>query len=125
MNPSFEPSFRHFHNDIERYLKSEGKCEKNEHGQTVFHGYYEAFPEMFRAYIDENALAPLVEEFRKWNWEWHYDDHLLELTLALQQARDWPLLKELWAAVVASAEPTTTRPRRLRRPFPKRSRKSW
>ena len=56
---------------------------------------------MFRTYIDEGAFAPLVAEFRKWKWEWDYDEHLLELTSRLQEKRDWPLLKELWVAVVA------------------------
>jgi uncharacterized protein YdeI (YjbR/CyaY-like superfamily) len=43
----------------------------------------------------------LVAEFRKWNWEWSYNDYLLELSSGLQQEKDWPLLKDLWAAVVA------------------------
>ena len=60
-------------------------------------GYQAAFALMFRTYMEKEAFTPLVAEFRKWNWEWGYDDHLLTLTLALHQARDWPLLKELWA----------------------------
>ena len=85
MNGSFTPSFQHFHKDVERYLKSEGKCEKNEHGQTVYRGYPAALAQMFRTYIEKEAFAPLVAEFRKWNWEWSYDDYLLELTSGLQQ----------------------------------------
>jgi hypothetical protein len=42
MNRSFAPSFQHFHKDVERYLTSEGKREKNEHGQTVYRGYQAA-----------------------------------------------------------------------------------
>jgi hypothetical protein len=70
------PSFQHFQKDIERYLRNLGKAEKNEHGQTVYRGYDSAQSEMFRAYVENQALAPLVEEFRKWNWEWGYGDYL-------------------------------------------------
>ena len=28
MNGSFKPSFRHVHDDVERYLKSEGKTDR-------------------------------------------------------------------------------------------------
>ena len=101
MKTSFTPTLQHFHKDVESFLKSEGKCEKNEHGQTVFRGYPAALEEMFRTYMEKEAFAPLVAEFRKWNWEWGYDDHLLEITSGLQQKRDWPLLKDLWGAVVA------------------------
>jgi hypothetical protein len=101
MNESFTPSFRHFHNDIERSLKSEGKCEKNEHGQTVYRGYQAALDQMFRTYIEHEAFPPLVAELRKWNWEWGYNDYLLELSSRLRQQEDWPLLRDLWAAVVA------------------------
>jgi hypothetical protein len=101
MERSFTPSLQHFHKDIESYLKSEGTVEKNEHGQTVYRGYPAALALMFRTYMDNEALAPLVTELRKWNWEWNYSDYLLDLTAALQRKGDWPLLKELWAAVVA------------------------
>ena len=85
MNRPFTPSFQHFHKDVEHYLKRDGKCEKNEHGQTVYRGYPVALALMFRTYMEEDAFAPLVAEFRKWNWEWNYDDHLLALTLAFNK----------------------------------------
>jgi hypothetical protein len=68
MNEAFTPSFQHFQKDIERYLKSEGKCERNEHGQTVYRGYQTALSQMFREYIEKDAFEPLVAEFRTWNW---------------------------------------------------------
>ena len=86
----FAPSFQHFQNDIERSLKSEGKTEKNEHGQTVYRGYPAAVDRMFRAYIENDAFEPLVAEFRKWNWEWNYDDYLMELSARLQESENWP-----------------------------------
>jgi len=101
MNRSFAPSFQHFHEDVERYLKSEGKCEKHAIGQTVYRGYQAAVALMFRTYMEKKAFVPLVAEFRTWNWEWSYDDYLSELTSGLQHTGDWPLLKELWAGVVA------------------------
>jgi len=101
MNQSFAPSFQHFQKDVERCLKSAGKCEKNEHGQTVYHGYQAALLAMFHAYLEQKAFAPLVTEFRKWNWEWDYGDYLLDLTARLHASSDWPLLQELWTAVVA------------------------
>ena len=101
MSRSFAPSFQHFQKDIESCLKSKGQVEKNERGQMVYRGYQGELTRMFRTYVNEGALAPLVAEFRKWNWEWGYDEHLLELTSRLQEKRDWPLLKELWVAVVA------------------------
>ena len=120
MTRSFAPSFQHFQKDVERYLKSEGKCEKNEHGQTVYRGYQAALAQMFRAYIEREAFAALVEEFRKWNWEWNYDDHLLELTSRLQQARDWPLLEKLWAAVVAKRRTNYNKTRKAQKAFPEK-----
>ena len=101
MTEPFSPGFRHFQKDIERLLESEGKCEKNEHGQTVFRGYQAAVDQMFNLYIEHGALAPLVEEYRKWNWEWGYNDQLLVLTRRLQEACNWRLLKQLWAGVIA------------------------
>lgn len=101
MTKPFTPSLQNFQKDIERYLKSQGKCEKNEHGQIVFRGYPDALALMYRTYLDKGALTPLVEHFRKWNWEWNYDDHLIELTARLQKDRNWPLLKKLWAGVIA------------------------
>ena len=73
MIKSFAPSFQHFQKDIERFLKSEGKCEKNEHVQMVYRGYQAAVDQMFHAYLAQEAFAPLVDEFRKWNWEWDYE----------------------------------------------------
>jgi len=84
---SFAPSFQHFQKDIERFLKSEGKCEKNEHGQMVYRGYQAAVDHMFHAYLAQEAFAPLVDEFRKWNWEWDYDRYLLDLVAGLQGHR--------------------------------------
>ena len=118
MNRPFAPTFQHFHKDIERYLKGEGKCEKNEHGQTVYRGYQAAVAGMFRTYMDEEAFAPLVAEFRTWNWEWQYDDYLFELTSGLQRRGDWPLLKELWAAVVAKRRTNYNKTRTAQRAVP-------
>lgn len=118
MSPSFRPSFQHFQRDIERRLKSEGRCEKNEHGQTVFHGYETALREMFRAYLDEGALAPLVAEFRTWNWEWNYNDYLLDLTARLRATKNWPLLKDLWAAVVAKRRTNYNKTKKARKVAP-------
>jgi hypothetical protein len=118
MNRSFTPSFQHFLQDIERYLASEGKCEKNEHGQTVYRGYQAALSGMFRDYVEKEAFAPLVAEFRKWNWEWGYNDYLLELTKCLQEARQWPLLKELWAAVIAKRRTNYNKTKKAQRALP-------
>ena len=98
---AFTPSFQHFQKDIERYLESQGKREENEHGQIVYRGYPAALSLMFREYVEKGAFAPLVAEMRKWNWEWSYSDYLLEITECLQKAENWPLLKELWGAVIA------------------------
>ena len=118
MNKSFAPSFQHFHKDVERYLTSEGKREKNEHGQTVYRGYPAAVALLFRAYMDKEALAPLVAEVRTWNWEWSYGDYLLELTAALQLKRDWPLLKELWTAVVAKRRTNYNKTKKAQKAVP-------
>lgn len=118
MNRSFAPSFQHFHKDVERYLESEGKREKNEHGQMVYRGYPAALEGMFRTYMEKEAFVPLVAEFRKWNWEWNYDEHLLELTASLQRTRDWPLLRELWAAVVAKRRTNYNKTSKAQRSVP-------
>ena len=118
MSRPFAPSFQHFHRDIERYLESQGKREKNEHGQLVYRGYPAALAEMFRTYMEKEAFAPLVAEFRKWNWEWGYDDHLLELTAGLQRTNNWPLLKELWAAVVAKRRTNYNKTKTAQRAVP-------
>ena len=120
MKKSFAPSFQHFQQDIERYLTSEGKREKNEHGQTVYRGYPAAVELMFRTYMDKGAFAPLVAEFRKWNWEWSYSDYLLELTSILQLTRDWPLLKELWAAVVAKRRTNYNKTKKAQKAVPEK-----
>jgi len=101
MPKSFTPSFKDIQKDIERYLKSEGKYEKNEHGQGVYRGYDEALELMFRLYMKEEAFVPLVSHFRKWNTELAYNNFLLTISAALLKAKNWPLLKELWAAVIA------------------------
>jgi len=120
MSTPFAPSFQGFHKDIERCLKSKGQVEKNERGQTVYRGYQAELTRMFRTYIDEGAFAPLVAEFRKWNWEWNYDEHLLELTSCLQAKRDWPLLKELWIAVVAKRRTNYNKTRKAQKSLPDR-----
>jgi hypothetical protein len=114
----FAPSFQDLQKDIERLLKSNGQVEKNEHGQTVFRGYPAALAGMFRLYLDEGALAPLVGELRKWNWEWSYSEYLLELTSRLQEKRDWPLLKTLWAAVVAKRRTNYNKTRKAQKSVP-------
>jgi hypothetical protein len=62
----------------------------------------------------------LVAEFRKWNWEWSYDDYLLELSSSLQREKDWPLLKELWAAVVAKRRTNYNKTRKARKSLPEK-----
>ncbi len=120
MKSSLAPSFQHFQKDIERYLTNEGRREKNEHGQTVYRGYPAAVALMFRTYMDKEAFAPLVAELRKWNWEWNYDDSLLELTAALQRTRDWPLLRELWTAVVAKRRTNYNKTRKAQKAVPEK-----
>lgn len=120
MNNAFTPSFQHFQKDIERYLKSEGKCERNEHGQTVYRGYQAALAQMFRAYMEKDSLTALVEEFRNWNWEWNYDDYLLKLTARLQETRNWPLLKKLWAGVIAKRRTNYNKTKKAQRALPDR-----
>jgi hypothetical protein len=120
MSRSFAPSFQHFQKDIENCLKSKGQVEKNERGQTVYRGYQAELGRMFRTYIDEGVFAPLVAEFRKWNWEWGYDEHLLELTSRLHEKGDWPLLKELWVAVVAKRRTNYNKTSKAQRSLPDR-----
>ena len=112
------PSFKDFQRDIERHLESEGKREKNEHGQVVYRGYPAAVSRMFRQYMEQGALAPLVAELRKWNWEWGYSEYLLELTDRLQGDGNWPLLKELWAAVIAKRRTNYNKTRKAHRALP-------
>jgi len=120
MNKSFTPSFKHFQQDVEHYLESEGKCEKNQHGQMVYRGYPAAVDHMFRTYIENEAFTPLVAEFRKWNWEWGYDDYLLELSSGLQRKQDWPLLKEVWAAVVAKRRTNYNKTKKAQKALPEK-----
>ena len=120
MHKPFTPTFQHFHKDIERYLKSEGKFEKNEHGQTVYRGYPAAVDRMFRAYLEKEAFVPLVAEFRKWNWEWGYNDYLLDLTARLQDTGNWFLLKELWGAVTARRRTNYNKTRKARKSLPEK-----
>lgn len=101
MTDDFQPSFKNFQQDIERYLISIGKREKGEDGMTVFWGYCDAQQMMFRRYLDHGAFNPLVTHFRSWNWEVGYNDYLLDLTTALVTRRDWPLLQRLWDGVIA------------------------
>jgi hypothetical protein len=118
MKKVFSPSFKHFHNDIERYLKDKGQCEENEHGQTVYRGYQAALDQMFRAYLEKEAFEPLVAEFRTWNWEWGDNDYLLNLSSRLQEAGNWPLLKELWTAVVAKRRTNYNKTQKARKAVP-------
>jgi hypothetical protein len=118
MSTPFTPSFQDFQKDIERLLKSKGQVERNELGQTVFRGYPAGLAEMFRLYIDAGALAPLVAEVRKWNWEWSYSEYLLELTSRLQEKKDWPLLKALWMAVVAKRRTNYNKTRKAQKAVP-------
>jgi hypothetical protein len=101
-------------------LKIEGKRETNEHGQTVYRGYQPVVDQMFRAYIDKRAFAPLVSEFRKWNWEWNYDNYLRELTAGLHEAGHWSLLKELWGSVIAKRRTNYNKTRKARGVAPER-----
>jgi hypothetical protein len=120
MNKPFTPTFQHFHKDIERYLKSEGKYEKNEHGQTVYRGYQAAVDLMFHAYLEKEAFAPLVAEFRTWNWEWGYNNYLLGLTARLQDTGNWFLLKELWGAVIAKRRTNYNKTRKAHKALPEK-----
>jgi|LakMenEpi03Aug12_release.lakeMendotaPanAssembly.Ray.scaffolds.fasta_scaffold685831_1 hypothetical protein len=92
----FQPSYRGFHKDIEQYLTSIGKREKQKDGMVVFRGYDDALSLMFRMYLEKNELSSLAKEFRKWNWEHQYNDYLTELTEALKKDKDWENLKVLW-----------------------------
>ena len=65
MNRSFTPSFQHFHKDVERYLESEGKCEKNEHGQMVYRGYPAAVEKMFRVCADDRQGREATERVKR------------------------------------------------------------
>ena len=120
MIKSFTPSYKDIQKDIERYLKSEGKYEKNELGQEVYRGYSEALDLMFQLYMNEEAFVPLVVDFRKWNWEWSYNDFLLALTAQLQKTKNWPCLKDLWSAVIAKRKTNYNITRKVRKSHPEK-----
>ncbi len=120
MTKAFTPSFKDLQKDIERYLKSEGKVEKNEHGQEVYRGYEAALSIMFHLYMNEEAFAPLVADLRKWNWEWSYNDFLLTLTAQLENGNDWPSIKELWTAVIAKRKTNYNITRKFRKSVPQK-----
>jgi len=118
MTKSFAPSLQHFQKDIERLLTREGKREKNERGQTVYRGYQGAVDQMFHLYVEKGAFVPLVAEFRKWNWEWSYDNYLDELSARLQSTGHWSLLKDLWGAVIAKRRTNYNKTRTAQRTVP-------
>jgi hypothetical protein len=76
-----------------------------------------AFSEGHRA---QEAFAPLVDEFRKWNWEWDYDRYLLDLVARLQDTGNWPLRKELWGAVIAKRRTNYNKTRKAQKAFPEK-----
>jgi hypothetical protein len=120
MNKPFNPSFKHFHKDIESYLEIEGQYEKNKNGQTIYHGYQAAVDQMFRTYIEKEAFTPLVAEFRKWNWEWGYNNYLLDLTARLQDTGNWLLLKDLWGAVIAKRRTNYNKTKKAHKALPEK-----
>jgi hypothetical protein len=89
MAETFAPKFKNFQADIEAYLAAAGKREKTRDGFVVFRGYKHALNLMFDQYLAHQAFEPLVSHFHAWNWELSYDHHLLRLTNALLQERDW------------------------------------
>ena len=101
MRQDFNPAYKDFQKDIERYLISIGKREKSKDGMIVFWGYDDALKLIFQRYLDQGAFDPLVTHFKNWNWEVGYNGYLLELTAALLARRNWPLLQRLWDGVVA------------------------
>lgn len=100
MTLEFEPRFNHFQQDIERYLKSIGKREKLYDGTIMFTGYDAALDLMFERYVERKEFGPLVEHFRRWNWELSYNKYLLRLTSQLLVSKDWPDLQKLWGGVL-------------------------
>lgn len=118
MSKPFAPSFRHFQKDIERLLESQGKREKNEHGQFVYRGYPAAVEEMYRFYLEREAFGPLVAQYRTWNVEWSYGRHIEGLTTRLRETGQWLLLKELWAAIVAKRRTNYNKTKRARKEVP-------
>jgi hypothetical protein len=63
MNPPFAPTFQDFQKDTERHLERAGMTEKNEHGQTVYRGYYKALSQMFRLYIEKEPSLHWLRSF--------------------------------------------------------------
>ena len=86
----------------------------------VYRGYPAALAQMFRTYLENEAFTPLVAELRTWNWEWSYNDHLSELSSRLRQNKDWPLLNELWAAVVAKRRTNDNKTKKAQKAFPEK-----
>src|SRR5262245_23939277 len=75
---------------------------------------------MFRVYLEKEAFAPLVAEFRTWNWEWGYNNYLLDLTARLQDAGDWFLLKGLWGAVIAKRRTNYNKTKKAQKALPEK-----
>jgi hypothetical protein len=101
MKAELQPTYKKFQTDIERYIISLGKCEKSKDGMRTFWGYDDALSQMFGLYLEQSALEPLVEHFRRWNWERSYNQYLHDLTSALVAKRDWTLIQRLWEGVIA------------------------
>jgi len=118
MPSGYQPDFKNFQRDIERYLAHIGKREKRADGMIVFHGFPEAQRAMFDRYLEAEVLEPLVGEFKTWNWEYSYDDFLLELTAALEKKRDWTGLETLWRSVLTKRKKLYNELRKLDRDDP-------
>lgn len=97
----FVPSFKDLQRDVESYLASTGRRRKTPDGFIVFDDYDGALARLFDEYLARRVYDPLVDHFRRWNWEHSYNSYLLRLTEALLQARDWPRLERLWGGVIA------------------------
>ncbi len=120
MPKPFTPSFKNLQKDLENYIKSQGKCEKNEFGQTVYHGYDAALSLMFKTYIKQEAFDSLTDHFRRWNWEWGYNNYFDRLTAALEHAKDWKNLKVIWSAVIAKRKTNYNKTLKVHRAVPDR-----
>ncbi len=118
MTKPFKPSFKTLQKDLENYIKHKGRCDKNEFGQTVYHGYDAALALMFKSYIQEKAFDQLTDHFRKWNWEWNYDDYFTRLITTLERAKDWKNLKQLWEAVIAKRKTNYNKTRKAHQDVP-------
>jgi hypothetical protein len=118
MTTAFQPKFQDFQGDIERYLVSVGKRERVDDGMIVFRGYPDALKLMLDLYLDQEAYAPLVSEFRSWNWEKSYNDSLMDLTDALMEKGDWTRHQRLWDKVIAKRQTPYNEVRKLERDEP-------